>query len=68
MVKLPKGFDYRKVDLDVVEKHIRDVLQVNVENWVKFRHVIHVGNNASNLNAKHPIPEEVKASYRELAK
>ncbi|MEE9271167.1 MAG: hypothetical protein V3V49_13005, partial [Candidatus Krumholzibacteria bacterium] len=68
MIKLPKGFNYRKVTLDVAETHIRDVLKVNVENWVKFRYAIHVGNNASNLSSNQTIPEPVRDSYRELAK
>ncbi len=67
-IDIPKDFDVYKQDLEVNELFVRDKLQLNIENWVKFRFTIHVGNNVENLVSDQIISEDVKESYRELAK
>lgn len=67
-LEIPDNFDVYAEKLDVNETFIRDTLNLQIENWARFRYTIHVGNEASNLHSANPIPNEVKAAYRELAK
>lgn len=66
--KIPKNFNFKKINLDDNELYIRDTLHVNIENWAKFRYSIHIGNNANVLKSEVAIPQKVKSAYVELAK
>jgi len=67
-LKIPINFGVHTQQLDPNETFIRDNLNLQIENWARFRYTIHIGNDASNLHSKSPIAEEVKEAYRELAK
>lgn len=67
-LQIPDNFDVRTQDLDGNETFIRDKLRLQIDQWARFRYTIHVGNEADNLYSINPISEEVKESYRELAK
>lgn len=67
-LKIPSDFDVRTLDLDGNEEFIRDNLNLEIENWARFRYTINIGNAARNLHSKSSIPKEVKEAYRELAK
>lgn len=67
-LKIPINFNVHTQGLDVNETLIRDHLNLQVENWARFRYTINIGNDASNLHSKTSIAEEVKEAYRELAK
>jgi hypothetical protein len=67
-LQVPDDFDVHTEKLDVNETFVRDTLNLQIENWARFRYTIHVGNAASNLHSINPISDEVKAAYRELAK
>lgn len=67
-VTIPPNFDVFAQALDTNEQLIRDTLRIDIVSWAKFRHSIHVGNNAGVLTSPNPIPDSVKQSYRELAK
>jgi len=67
-LKIPVNFDVRAQALDDNEKLIRDSLQLEIENWARFRYTINIGNDASNLHSETFVAEEVKEAYRELAK
>lgn len=67
-LKIPINFDVRTQHLDPNETFIRDNLNLEIENWARFRYTINIGNDASNLHSRSSIAEEVKEAYRELAK
>jgi len=67
--QIPSDFDINSQDdLDCSETLIRDVLKLQVANWIRFRYAIHVGIEAVHLTSSGTIPEEVKEAYRELGK
>ncbi len=68
-LKIPASFDFRAEQLNPNETAIRDDLGLNVENWVRFRYTIHIGNDASCLySTTGLIDPNVKQAYIELAK
>lgn len=67
-IKIPKTFDYKLIDIDPLEKKVRDVLGVNIESWAKFRHTISLGVSSSCLSSNVALSEEVKACYLEMGK
>lgn len=67
-IKILKNFDYKKEELDGAEILVRDLLNVNIENWCKFRRAINVGLDPNNLKSENIISKEIKDSYIELAK
>lgn len=67
-LKIPTDFDVFAEQLDDSERFIRDSLRLDIENWARFRYTINVGNRAENLRSNTSIADEVKESYRELAK
>lgn len=66
-IPIPPDFAFRKEHIDPVEQVVRDVFQLNVENWAKFRYAIAVGNDSSHLKGSQ-ISDDVKDAYRELGK
>jgi hypothetical protein len=67
-IKIPTDYNYKSIDLDPLEKKVRDQLKVNVENWAKFRHTITASVSSESLQSSSPISTEVKSSYLELSK
>jgi hypothetical protein len=67
-LQIPNNFQVHKQALDSNETYIRDQLCLKIDQWARFRYTIHVGNEAENLYSNKSISEEVKESYRELAK
>jgi hypothetical protein len=69
-IAIPADFDFRTIPLDVNEQYIRDTLGLDIEYWAKFRHVINIGVDATNLHSlgESPITDNVKSAYRELGK
>lgn len=67
-LQITANFDVHAQALDENEAFIRDVLNLQIENWAKFRHTINIGNNADKLYSENIITENVKEAYRELAK
>ena len=67
-LKIPSNFDFKKIPLDPLEVIVRDRLNVNIENWAKFRHTINASVNANSLKSKSIILPEIKSSYIELSK
>lgn len=69
-IPIPNNFDYKLISLDPIEAEIRDSLNINIENWAKFRHTIAAGTNSSALKPKPNInlSEEIKKTYLELGK
>lgn len=67
-IKIPNNFNYKSVGLDPLEIIVRDKLNVNVENWVKFRHTITPSVNSNTLRSNQTISEQVNSSYLELSK
>jgi len=66
---VPVDFDVQAQKLDVNEIIVRDHLKLDITNWAKFRYVIKIGNDSTNLRPLGgAIPPSVKDSYRELAK
>ena len=63
---IPSDFDYRHEQLDPVERQIRDIYNLNVENWAKFRHAINVGVAAGNVLGTDN--QDIIDSYLELGK
>ena len=66
--KIPENFDFRSINLDDLETKVRDILNVNIENWAKFRYTITASVNSNTLKSRETIPNEVKSSYIELSK
>ena len=50
-MRLPPGFNFRSEALDVTETYFRDYLNLNVENWAKFRYSIRLGIDPKNLRS-----------------
>lgn len=67
-VKIPDPFDYKLVWLDPLETQVRDDLNINIENWVKFRLSVGIATNSEALKSQLPISSEVKSSYLEIGK
>jgi len=67
-IPIPNDFNVYNQQLEVNEICIRDELRLNILNWAKFRYTIHVGNNAQYLQSDITISDNVKDSYREMAK
>jgi len=67
-LQIPIDFDVHTQQLDDNEKFIRDKLNLQIENWARFRYTINVGNRANNLHSHTVIADDVKAAYRELGK
>lgn len=67
-LKIPKNFDYKLIDIDPLEKKVRDELGINIESWAKFRHAISLGIKSSCLVSNATLSEEVKTCYLELGK
>lgn len=65
---IPHGFNAHTATLDANEQYIRDVLRLQILNWARFRHTIHIGNDPNNLHSNVPISQEVKETYIEFAK
>lgn len=47
--KIDPNFNPRTIQLEFKEEYTRDTLQVNIDSWVKFRHVIGAGLNSNVL-------------------
>jgi len=64
------GFDPGRANLDPIEALGRDHYHLNLNEWIRFRHAIAVGNDASVLlpQGGKPISEELKIEYQTLAK
>lgn len=68
-IPIPVDFDVVAVDLDPLESRIRDEFGLNITNWAKFRHTIHIGTNADVLSSPAPpIANQVKQAYLEMGK
>lgn len=67
-IPIPSNFDYKTIKIDPIETVVRDQLNVNIENWAKFRYTISIAVNANTLKSSDSIPQEVKSSYVELGK
>jgi len=64
------NFDPTQAKLDSIETLGRDDFQLTLTEWIRFRHAIAVGNDASVLlpQGGKPISEELKIKYQTLAK
>lgn len=67
-IPIPNNFDYKLIALDPIETEIRDSLDINIENWAKFRHVIAAGTDSKSLRSNLNISSDIKNSYLELGK
>lgn len=68
-IQIKEGFDFRKVDIDPLEKDVRDQIGDDIENWVKFRHVIDSGYDSSILKGKTIEPTlSIRRAFIDLAK
>ena len=68
VLHIPADFNARTQQLDVNETFIRDELNLQIENWARFRHTINIGNDASNLHSVQPVSGDIQEAYRELGK
>jgi hypothetical protein len=64
------NFDPSQAKLDSIETLGRDLFHLTLTEWIKFRHAIAVGNDASELLPQEgkAISEELKIEYQTLAK
>ncbi|MGD1103808.1 MAG: hypothetical protein ABSA59_17300 [Terriglobia bacterium] len=64
------NFDPVQAKLDSIETLGRDGFRLKLTEWLRFRHAIAVGNDASALlpQGEKPISEELKIEYQTLAK
>lgn len=60
------AFNYKDAQLDPNERYIRDIYNLDIENWAKFRHAINVGVDTANVVGT--TDQDVIASYLELGK
>lgn len=63
---IPTSFNYKDEQLDSNERYIRDVYNLDIENWAKFRHAINVGVETANVVGT--TAQDVLDSYLELGK
>lgn len=59
-------FNYKDEQLDYNERYIRDIYNLDIENWAKFRYVINVGVDTANVVGT--MDQNVIDSYVELGK
>ena len=59
-------FNYNDEQLDINERYIRDIYNLDIENWAKFRYVINVGVDTANVIGT--TDQDVLDSYLELGK